>query len=577
MPNEAKPAQQDIPFDPNDGEIGKALLPSSVMFDLPEKLAPKSADQYVLQLEHLDKREESTIEKCLKALNKAIALPPTLYSYTRMSSMPDPQNKGVLQWPGIPPEAIRKILAENVAPQLIIGMRVDDVTRYSRASSHPWRPGWRIELMEAKKHPSRAELIDMREAEQFLCCSNVETGYSQAIMRDRHGLTDFQRFLGGMTRETLSFDGIAIWTQRDLRNRIKGYSLLPAGQIRLVDRRIGYEGNKDIFAVGVDETGNVQITFEREQLVWYTRNIRTDPIVGPYGYPEPEMAMKFIQGFQNSLDLNLDTFNRSGVPNGILVLKGGGWNQKQVDVLSRIWLNLKRGVTKSWALPVIAPPKDGELTILDMQELKDKDVRYEDLMNMVAAGVCIIYRFPPRRLGYRVSGKGPDNQPIDDQRKDMVDEDDPGLAPLLTHFENVINEYLIWTRWPHLRFAFSGKNPKEDAREYEARRNAMTYKESRAEADMPDLATQVKDPDLKLLAEVMEMAPLDPNLAGVFQTVAGAFLKAKLEPKDDGAGEDAAPGNRMAGKKDPAKSEAHGHTSGVRRDSRAESARATRH
>ena len=592
----------DPPLNPNEGEIGKALIPSHEFFG---PGAPTNVEQYVLHLNQLDKEPEPTtlVGKCAALMAKALAIPPQAFSYVRAAFMPDPQSKGILQWPGIPPEAIRKVVAENLAPQLIIGQRCDDVLRYAELSSHPWRPGWRIELMEAKAHPSAQDKKDMREAEEFLLNCNIEAGYTNALKRDEARIPDLHRFLPALTRDTYTFDGMAIHTRRDGKGRVTQFSLMPAGNIRLVDPTTGYEGDKSVYAVLVDEANTVVYKFKREELVWYTRNPRTDPFVGPYGYPEPEMAVKLIQGYQNALDLNLDTFNRSAIPNGILQLLGGGWNQKQVDILSRVWNNLKRGVTKAWALPVVAPPKDGKLEILDLQDLKDKDVRYQDFMNMVAAGFCLVYRFPPRRFGYRVSGDGPDAKPLPDKTtEEIADMDDPGLPVLLGHIENVINSYILWSRWPHLKMVFTGKNPKEDAREYEAKKNAQTWKEARAEADLPELADVLKEvmkklkalskakkpakPDagdgaaddagedetdevaLQKLIAVMELAPIDPNLSGVYQSIAAALI---------GGGDGGGPEGEMKSKKDPARSEAHGHQSGVRRNSAKESKPTTKH
>lgn len=560
-----KPAEIE-PFDPNDA--GDPRLPSAKS----TIGVPVTMEQYVDTLARHDHREPSALDKCLEAFQKALAIPPKVLTFVRLSFMPDPQNEGVLSWPGIPPEALRHIVSENVAPQLIIGMRCDDVLRYATHSNHPWKPGWKIELRQGKKHPDEGEERRMREAEEFLSNCNAETGVKDARDRDAAGLTDFSRFLTKLVRDTLTYDGIAIWTDMDNGGKVKSFSLLPAGHIRLVDPSIGYRGDKNIYAVAVDEGNSVVHTFRRDQLVWYVRNARVDPEIAGYGYPEPEMAMKFIQGFQNALDLNLGTFNQSAIPNGMLVLTGGGYNQKQLDTLTRVWNNLKRGITKTWSLPVIATPKDGKVELVNLQDLKGDDARYQDFMNMVAGGFCTIYRFPPRRLGYRISGKGPDAKPLPDQTTELVDDDDPGLAPLLGHIENVINEYLLWTRWPDLRFCFTGKNPKEDAREYEAKKNAQTWKEARAQADLTPLTEEIEggDEEMKAIGKLMEMAPVDPNLGGVFQSVAAAFLKAKFAPQQGEGKDPETPGNRMTSNRDPAKSEAHGATSGVRRNSRAE-------
>lgn len=548
------------PFDVNLDATGKALLPGAPSGEV------ATIDQYVASF--TAKADE---------LFKAISAPPSMTSFARISYMPDATNAGVLPWPGIAPESIGKIVRENIAPQLVIGMRIDDVLRYSTLSTHLWRPGWQIELFESHQHPTDSDKKDMREAEKFLQNSNIETKYSGARDRDGKQLTDFQNFLSELVRDSLSYDAVALWTEMAADGKVKSYALLPAAQIRLCGPQ-GYQGDKTKFAVAVDEGGTIINAFTRDQLVYYVRNPRTDPMVGGYGYPEIEMAVRLIQGFQNAVDLNVDTFNRSGIPNGILLLKGGGWTQRQLDVLTRIWTNLKKGITKVWSLPVVATPTEGDISVVNLQDLKGTDVRYQDHMNMMAGAFCTIYRFPVRRLGYRISGRGPDTQPVQDGSTQMVDEDDPGLAPLLIHIQNIVNQYLIWSRWPNLRFVFNGKNPKEDAREYEAKKNAMTWGEARAAADMksleqmveamPDLPAEQKE-KLKRIANIMTLCPIDPNISGSFQSLIGAYSQAEFAP-DDPQGEGAKPGNRMESKVDPAKSEEHGATSGVRRSSRAE-------
>lgn len=546
--------QEVVSYDPNESNKGGAILPTAggVVVDL---------DQYCAAFENPMMKKVTVTED---AIEKSIGEPPKTYTFSRMSMMPDPSDGRIIPWPGISPDALQKIVRENVAPQLIIGMRVDDVMRYSTKAKQPWRPGWIFETVSASK-VTEQDKKDMLAAEMFLENCNDETNAQQARVRDEHQLTDLQRFLSAMVRDTYTYDGIAIWTDADEQGKTRAFKAMPAGYIRLCTPR-GYLDDHEAFAVMIDEGGKIVQTFKRNELIWYVRNTRTDPVAGGYGYSEVEVAVRLIQGFQNAIDLNCDTFSRNAIPNGILLLKGGGWVQRQVDVLSRVWGNLKKGITKAWALPVLATPKDGDVEILDLNDLKGQDVRYDNHMNMMAGAFCTVFRFPVRRLGYRISGKGKDTEMPDDSSTNAVDDDDPGRKPLLVHIENIVNQYLIAPKWPNLRWVITGKDPKEDARQYEALQNARTWKESRAEAGLPDLTTMVEGDDLKELAKLMEMCPVDPNKAGVFQTLVGAFFKAK----QDDQGDPDTPGGRMRSKKDPAASEAHGHTSGVRRDSRAE-------
>lgn len=572
MPTKVEEVKFYNPNEDADGQMAKAIFPTFTGQHF------INAQQYMAELErHVNDSVNNgdTITKAVAEFHKSIQAPPQALSFGTANIMPDPSSSsGVRPWPGISPESLGKIVQENIAPQLIIGMRVDDILRYSVKSAHPWRPGWRIEVKEGDKIPSTQDKKDILEAETFLQNSNVETTNAQARQRDGKRLTNFQHFLAALTRDSLTYDGIAVWTDMTQGKGVKGYSLMPAAYIRLVDQNIGYEGDKNIFAVLLDQGGKVAttpppeekpITFTRDQLAWYVRNPRIDPYIGGYGYPEVEIAVRIIQGFQNAIDLNVDTFNKSGVPNGMLVLEGGGWVQKQLDVLMRQWNNLKKGITKFWALPVLATPPDGKVSLLNFNDLKGTDVRYQDHMNMMVGALCTVYRFPVHRLGYRISGKGPDTNPMPDSQVRIIDEDDPGLMPFLTHIETFINEYLIWPRWANLRFAFLGKNPKEDAREYEFRKNAMTMGEARAETDqvpLEDLPDIKGDKDLKFVAKLMSMAPLDSGLAGVFQSIASSLVKAKFEGTT-ADGERA--GARFPSAKDPARTEGHGRLSGVRR------------
>jgi hypothetical protein len=89
--------------------------------------------------------------------------------------------------------------------------------------------------------------------------------------------------------------------------------------------------------------------------------------------------------------------------------------------------------------------------------------------------------------------------------------------------------------------------------------------ERRALNDQDPLETLGKDEDEKQLCRLMGLAPVDPALLGAFQS-----LITVLFAPEPVAGE-GTPGARMGKKKDPARAEDHGHASGVRRDSAAES------
>lgn len=493
---------------------------------------------------------------------------PQSYNYSSMAFTPDPTNYGLVAWPGIPPEALRKISRENIAPQMIIRSRVNDLARYSGLSTHPWKPGWHITLMDAAKTPNAQDKRDMKDAERFIWNCTREASYTDARERDAKLIHPFEMFLRSFADDALTFDGWALWTDMDSQGKVRSFVNLPAGSIRLAIPTRGYKGNRQWFAAMVDETNTPIKPFTRDELTWRVRNVRNDPGVMNYGWSEIEMTIRLIQGFQSAIDLNVSTFDRSSIPNGMLLMKGDYFQQDQIDALTREWTNMQRGISKMWGMPVMSIPSDGDIEVLRFQDLKGEDVRYKDHMNMMAGLCCVVYNFPIRRLGMFTSGHSKDNEPVQDASIEIQGADDAGLPALLEHIEGGINPYLLWSNWPHLKFEFLNKDPKASAREYEARKLARTWGEARAETDLPKLTT-LAPAHLKDLAEIMELAPEDTVKASVFQTVAVKMLEAQLGLGAEG-GSPANPGAPIMGKKDPAESQGHGHLSGTRRNSSAE-------
>lgn len=756
--------------------------------------------------------------KAYEPVSKALSPPPSAFSFATMSYMPDPQAGGLMSWPDLPPESLQKLARTNIAPEMIISTRVADVLRYSNLSTHPWKPGWRIELRDRSKHPSTWERRDMRRCEAFISNCNNEIEDGDARTRDGKGYNSFKQFLAKSVRDFLTYDSIAIWTDTDRAGRVKGFAALPAGNIRLADPNVGYLGNLNDFAVMIDQGGSVIKTFTRKDLIWYVGNPRVDPDMAGYGMSRVSVGMKEIGGFQDALELNFQRFQVNATPMGMLLLKGAGWTQcfsedtevltkdgwkffsevdidkdtfatldtetkalsyekafarvwqdyegemyrvhgrqldmlvspehtvlfeagdmdtrrtvkrmtarelydsgrwnnarrlfvpldaeyvqgesrhtidwyrksgaedreyrcvrdealecepqkanaylaqfmlnknglrghvmqlpdseevdrvmilalhagrsaahapgvndrnqqlhpwrtiirkkprapfrmekvnysgkigcvsleknktlyvrrngkpgwsgnTELDVIARQFANLKRGVSKTWALPAMVVPGASEVEFMDMSAITGHDIQYQNHMNLVMGIFCTVYQFPHRRMGFRISGAGPDAEPISAQTKDVspTDEEDIGLITLLNHYEEVLNEYLIWTRWPHLQLVFTGKAPREDAREYEAKQMARTWGESRAEADLPPLEELVEDEEMKVFAKLLSLTPVDAAKAATFQNLATKFLApqgAQGTPQTDQP--------MFAPSKDPAQAQDHGAVAGVRRHS----------
>lgn len=504
--------------------------------------------------------------KTLEPLGKApLTKPPAVYSYATFETMPDPNSDaGLIPWPGLPPETLAKMAGTLIAPKIVTATRTEDIKTYSQLAQHSWKRGWAIEMLNANKEPSEAILRDIRNAEQFIQNCTIEFDYSQAIKRDSLRYNDFATFLAKIVTDTFTYDGIAIFTDRDSLGRVKGFSALPAGNIRLATER-GYKGNPEDYAVLVNNGEQVLRAFTREDLIWSVRNPRTDPTAGNYGQSELDSATMIVKSFEDALELNADRFTKSGIPNGMLIFSGTSFTQRELDLITRMWQNLKKGITKQWALPVMALPPNTTAELMDFSSATNKDALFQEHLNLTIGIYCCICGIPTRRLGFRISGKVPearDNALGKEAAASAFNEEDNGLIDLLTHIELIINSYILWSRYPHLRFVFRGKTPREDAREYEVRQLAETYAERRAKVDLKPLS-KLAPKGMEYLAMVMDMAPCDPGLAGIYQTAASIWLKSHLGGKIDEKDEEKA-GPRFPGTQDGAKKESHGRISGTR-------------
>lgn len=530
---------------------------------------------------------------------KALGVPPQAYSYSSMAFMPDSANAGLMQWPGINPDSLRKICRENLAPRMIWNARVNDVSRYAKFAAMPWETGWYVRMRDPDEKPTAQDRRDMKECARFVlnCCREGQLDPETFDPRDRDaaGIFSFDTFLRASMDDMMTFDAWAIWTDRARSGAINAFAPMPAGNIRLANPRHGYQNNEKLFAALLDETGSPVTAFTRDQLVWRVQYPRTDPAAWGYGWSIAEQIVRAIQGFQSAVDLNCGTFDKSGIPNAILKLMGDFWNQDQIDAMMREWNNMKRGVTKVWGMPIIGVPEDADIELLNLNDVKGQDVRYRDHMNMMMGVSCIVANFPIRRLGLFASGHTRDNMPVPEQSVEIQGVDDPGMPPLLNHIEDTINPYIVQAAWPRLAVAFRNKDPKSDARGYEIMKNARTWGESRTLTDQDDLVKLATGDRawLKPVMQIMSLCPEDPSKQGSFQTIATVALQDKLKreameeaaeegltpdgkPLDEGGGEKTpeSVGAPYPSKQDPAASQEHGHRAGVTRPSRREESRA---
>lgn len=351
-------------------------------------------------------------------------------------------------------------------------------------------------------------------------------------------------------------------------HQIDTTSYTMAGQLQEVACKMGYSATMVSDYKRVGKTSTFTDSFGKTKVIESTHPCFRVRLVST---PAHEFKIKKIENYKGYIGCIT-------VPNHIIYVRRngkvgfGGQTQRQFDALGRVWDNIQRGINNAWSLPALQLSEKGAVEVVSLEPLRKEPVYYANLVNLFAGALCVLYRIPVHRLGYKISGTERDSRP--DTPKSIMEEDDIGLPVLLTHLEKLINVYLLKSNWPMLQFNFTGKSPKEDARLYEARMLSMSLKEKRRMLGDPAWIDLAESEEEKNVARWMDLAPVDPALAGIYQSIIAARAKEVtggaggggmpgMEPKET-------PGARFTSKLDPAKSESYGHASGVRRDSAAE-------
>lgn len=102
---------------------------------------------------------------------------PEMQSFARLSIMPNAFQRGMVQWPGFPAATLKKIARDHYIVSTILEQRVADVLRYATPSTHPWKPGWAIEMRDGVAKPTEFDLADIKDATRFVLNCNSEFGW----------------------------------------------------------------------------------------------------------------------------------------------------------------------------------------------------------------------------------------------------------------------------------------------------------------------------------------------------------------------------------------------------------------
>lgn len=433
-------------------------------------------------------------------------------------------------------EILREIAQKCVVIAAVHNARCRQLRPFTMRSDNEDRPGFKVKLRDEERHPNKKDDKITREIEDFFF-NTGRTDFDGAEEREDR-LPDV---VEKIAREALTLDQVAISLRRNAAGELLDFWVLDAGTITRTFKDVGYDGNKKVAFVQ-KYRGKVVEQFERGELIFDSMNKGADINRNGYGISLEEMALEVITSFLFAMGYNKEQFNTGTQPVGAWIFKGANLNQIDLENLQREWINMFRGVKGMWKTPFLQ--HDARWQPI---RTPNKDMEFNQYLQMLAGWICAVYGIDPAELGFRFNQSSPVmNENIESK---VSYSQDRGLKDLLFFVAKVMNKIMESVpRWKDYTLTFTGLESRNQKTELEIDQlrvqNFLTLNELRAEKDLPP----VENGDVLLnpswLTYVTQKAMNEPPTAGEVEG-GGApdadAIGAEMGPEDAAAMQAASP------------------------------------
>ena len=396
-------------------------------------------------------------------------------------------------------DTMRRMVDQTPILSAIVLTRIRQVQRFC-GISEDGGPGFDIVHRDREHQPTEGEKEKMRELRRFFenCGWEARPRLRKRLKRD-----SFSGYMAKLVRETLTYDACPVETEmkRDRAQGVDGFYAVDGSTIRLCDEE-GYDGDDSLFAVQVID-GRVTAAFSYDQLVYEVRNPRADVTVAGYGMGEPELLVRIATGFLNAMAYNISGFDKNSIPKGLLNLVGE-YPDAEMAAFKRYLQMMVQGAENRFALPVLSSKnQDGKATFVPFG-VEFNEMHFPRWMTFLTSIAAAIYGMAPDEINFESFAVSKSSLSGDDTTEKLADSKDKGLHSVLSFIEGMHTDYFLPEgTGADFMFRFTGLTPKDQAREWEAKKLVMTTDELRAQLNLG------KHPD-KVLGE----APLNPSLIG---------------------------------------------------------------
>jgi hypothetical protein len=399
------------------------------------------------------------------------------------------------------PEMARRVVDQTPILSAIVMTRQRQVARFC-APSEDGGLGFTIRHVDLKHELSDSERADTEKLIGFFHHSGWETKPRE---RRRLRRRPFAQVMAMLTRDTLTLDAapIELEAKRDRKLGLSGFYAVDGASIRLCPPD-GYRGDPDIYAVQVIDQ-RVVTTYTLDDLIYEPRNPRADVRFGDYGFSELEVLIATATGFLNAMKLNAAGFEKNAIPKGVLQLFGE-YSREDLAAFKRYLQAMVKGVDNAFGLPVLVNKDPQGKAVFERFGVEFNEMYFAKWMTFLTSLACAVYAMNPSEINFESFTNGTSSLSGDDTAEKLAASKDKGLRPLLSYFENLFTDWIVEEYNPKYCFRWVGLDPKDEAREWEARKLVLTVNELRAE-----IGQEPHEDD------TIGNAPLNPSLIGLYQ------------------------------------------------------------
>lgn len=363
----------------------------------------------------------------------------------------------------------------------VIQTRINQVASFSRVSRDRYDMGFRVQMRESDKTPSKAALQWIDQAHSMI----LRTGLTD----NPRGRDNFEDFLRKVMWDSLVYDQMAFEVVPNKRGQPVEWYAADGSTMRIADTASTFldeDDEKMIRYVQIYD-GMIISEYNQEELCFGIRNPRTDIRLFGYGVSELEMLITIVTAMLFAFEYNQKAFTQGSAQKGVLNFKGAV-PDRELKAFRRHWYQLCAGVENSWRTPITNAE---DLQWISMQA-NNREMEYSAFYDFLLKIACAMYQIDPLEVNFKYGNTGQKSTLAEAANKDkIIESKERGLRPLLRFLENRLNEHVIWPLNEDFEFKFVGLDAKtrSDVADLNQKlvKTTRTIDELRAEDDLPPL------------------------------------------------------------------------------------------